>query len=60
MILVPIISVFLSEKISVPVAQLIGTGLAIEMTTRALFQIPIGWLGDRIKKDRDEIFFMGL
>lgn len=49
---------YLSSKLGHDVVQFVGIGTSIYFFTRALLQIPIGILTDRLKKDRDEIFFL--
>ena len=49
---------YLSTKLGQDVVQFIGVGTSIYFFTRALLQIPIGILTDRLKNDRDEILFL--
>jgi MFS family permease len=54
--------IYLSNKLGGSALELIGIGTAIYFLTRAFFQIPIGLITDRIKKDKDEIaiLFVGV
>lgn len=59
--------IYLAERLGGDVARYVGVGVAISFSVRALLQIPIGLLTDKIKEDVDEIvllfagsFLMGL
>lgn len=49
---------YLSSKLGQDVVQFVGVGTSIYFFTRALLQIPVGVLTDRLKSDKDEIFFL--
>lgn len=49
---------YLSSKLGQDTIQFVGIGTAIYFFTRAIFQIPIGHITDRIKKDKDEIYLL--
>ncbi len=51
--------IYLSNKLSQDVAQLVGIGTAIYYLIRGMLQIPLGILLDKIKSDRDEIITLG-
>jgi len=46
---------YLSKRFGEDTVTLIGVGTAVYYVTRASFQIPVGLITDKIKKDRDEI-----
>ncbi|KKQ15337.1 MAG: hypothetical protein US29_C0046G0007 [candidate division WS6 bacterium GW2011_GWF1_36_8] len=50
--------IYLSGKLGANAIEFIGVGTAIYYFTRALTQIPIGYITDKIKKDKDEIYFL--
>lgn len=50
--------IYLSGKLGANAIEFIGVGTAIYYFTRALTQIPIGYITDKIKKDRDDIYFL--
>lgn len=52
--------IYLSQKLGVNVAEMIGIGSGIGYFTRALVQIPIGLISDRIRDEKDEVFFLML
>lgn len=49
---------YLAEKLDSDVIRVVGVGTGIFSFANALFQIPIGVLIDKIKKDRDDIFVL--
>lgn len=51
---------YLSNKLGQDTIGFIGLGTGISFITRGIFQIPIGRLSDRLKKDRDEILLLTL
>lgn len=58
---------YLEDKIESDVVRVIGIGMGLYFITRALVQLPIGVITDRLKTDKDEIvilfisaFVMGL
>ena len=50
--------IYLSHKLGVDTLKLLGIGTAIYFFTRAAFQVPIGLITDKYKKDRDEILIL--
>ena len=51
---------YLSQKFGQTTVQYIGIGTAITFLSRAAFQMPIGYLTDKLKRDLDEIIFLSL
>jgi len=59
--------IYLAQKLGLDTVQIVGIGTTIYFFSRALFQLPIGMLLDRVAHDKDEItmlaggsFVMGL
>lgn len=59
--------IYLSKKLGADTVSFVGIGTSIYFLTRAILQMPIGHLTDKIKNDKDEvillvlgILFMGL
>jgi hypothetical protein len=50
--------IYLAQKLSLNVVEVVGIGTAMFYFSKGLFQIPIGIITDRIKKDRDDIAFL--
>lgn len=50
--------IYLAGKLGENAIEFIGIGTAIYYLTRAITQIPIGSITDKIKKDKDDIFFL--
>lgn len=50
--------IYLAERFGANVASVVGIGTGAYYLTRALFQVPIGALTDKIKKDTDEILIL--
>jgi len=50
--------IYLAGKLGANAIEFIGVGTAIYYFTRALTQIPIGYITDKIKKDKDDIYFL--
>ena len=53
-------ALYLSPKLGVDTVSFVGIGTGIYFLTRALFQMPIGMLTDKIENDRDEIILLFL
>jgi hypothetical protein len=53
-----IVAIYLAGKLGKNVVEIIGIGTAIYYFSKGIFQIPIGIITDRIKKDRDDILFL--
>lgn len=49
---------YLSHKLGADTIKFIGIGTAIYFITRAIFQIPIGYITDKYKNDKDEILIL--
>ena len=58
-IFMSLISLYLAQKFDVDVVRMAGIGVGLRFLFRALFQLPMGILADRMKKDNDEIIFIG-
>jgi MFS family permease len=56
----PLIGIFLSSKFGDQTILYVGIATACYFITRAIFQIPIGLISDRIRHDKDEIFILFL
>ncbi len=52
--------IYLAKKIDGNPETYVGIGVAIYLLSRALTQIPLGILTDRLKKDVDEITFLSI
>ncbi|MDD4382293.1 MAG: MFS transporter [Candidatus Dojkabacteria bacterium] len=50
--------IYLSNRLGAGTVEFVGVGTAIYFLTRAITQIPIGSITDRIKKDRDELIIL--
>jgi len=60
LIITAISAIYLSTKLNEEIVEVVGIGTSIYFVTRALFQIPIGLLTDKLKRDKDEIFILTL
>ncbi len=60
LIITSLSGVYLSTRLGVDVVKFVGIGTAIYFTTRAIFQIPMGTLTDKIKGDKDEILLLAV
>ncbi len=58
LIITAISAVYLASKLGENVVEIVGIGTSIYFVTRALFQVPIGLLTDKLKSDKDEIFIL--
>jgi len=52
--------IYLSDKLGSNTVQFVGIGTAIYFIARGIFQIPIGNLTDKLKKDHDEILILAI
>jgi MFS family permease len=52
--------IYLSDKLGKNTIEFVGIGMGISYITRAIFQLPVGKLTDKLKKDRDEIYMLAL
>ena len=50
--------IYLSNKLGTGTIEFVGVGTAIYFLTRAITQLPIGYITDKIKKDKDEIIIL--
>jgi MFS family permease len=50
--------IYLSDKLGRNTVSFVGIGTGISYITRAVFQLPIGKLTDKLKRDRDEIYIL--
>jgi MFS family permease len=50
--------IYLSNKLGTDTIQFVGIGTGIYFITRAIFQIPVGILTDKLDKDKDEIIIL--
>jgi MFS family permease len=53
-------SLYLSTRLGADTVSFIGIGTGIYFITRAIFQMPIGMLTDKIENDKDEIIILFL
>ncbi|MGI6444096.1 MAG: MFS transporter [Candidatus Dojkabacteria bacterium] len=60
LIITSLSGVYLSTRLGVDAVKFVGIGTAIYFTTRAIFQIPMGTLTDKIKGDKDEILLLAV
>lgn len=58
LIITAISAVYLATKLGENIVEVVGIGTSIYFVTRALFQVPIGLLTDKLKSDKDEIFIL--
>ena len=52
--------IYLSEKLGLDAIKFVGIGTSIYFFTRAILQIPMGYLTDKIESDRDEILLLAV
>lgn len=52
--------IYLSGKLGEDTVSFVGIGTSIYFLTRALFQMPIGYLTDKIENDKDEVVLLVL
>lgn len=50
-----IVGIYLANKLDGNAIEYIGIGTGVYMLVRSILQLPIGFLTDRIKRDRDEL-----
>jgi MFS family permease len=58
MIITTLSGIYLANKLGENVIEFIGLGVSIYFITRAVLQLPIGIITDKIKRDRDEIILL--
>ena len=59
-VLIALVGIYLADKLGKNAAEFVGIGTGIYYLTRATFQIPLGFLLDKIKHDKDEIIVLVL
>lgn len=52
--------IYLGRKLNTDVVDIVGIGTAIYFLTRAIFQLPLGYITDKIERDTDEIIILSL
>lgn len=52
--------IYLANKLGQNTVEIVGIGTAIYFFCRAIFQLPVGVIIDRIKKDNDEIVLLAI
>lgn len=52
--------IYLSEKLGVDTVKFVGVGTSIYFFTRAVLQIPMGYIIDKIESDADEILLLAI
>lgn len=50
-----IVGIYLAQRLDGNAVEYVGIGTGVYMFTRATLQLPLGYMSDRIKHDRDEI-----
>ena len=55
-----LVGLYLANRFGQDAIKFIGIGIGINTLTRGIFEIPIGMLTDRVKRDRDEIWLLFL
>lgn len=53
-----LVGIYLSKKLEHDATAIIGIGVSVYYITRALSQIPIGYLTDKTKSDKDDIIVL--
>lgn len=57
-IIASLAGIYLAEKLDENVVEMVGWGTSIYLISRALIQIPTGWIHDKLKGDHDEALTM--
>jgi MFS family permease len=60
MVLTSFVGIYLSGKFGEKALEVVGVGVAFFNFSRGFFQIPIGYITDKIKRDRDDIILLSL
>jgi len=60
MVATPLLALYLSPKFGAQTVEYVGISTACYYLARGLFQLPIGALTDKIKRDHDEIIILAL
>ncbi|KXK08311.1 MAG: MFS transporter [Candidatus Dojkabacteria bacterium] len=55
-----IAGIYLANKLGQNAVEIIGYGTTIYFISRAVFQIPVGIITDKLKKDSDEVLLLAL
>lgn len=58
MVFTAFIGIYVATKFGESALEIVGVGVACFNFSRGFFQIPIGYITDRITKDRDDIAFL--
>ncbi|MHC1716832.1 MAG: MFS transporter [Candidatus Dojkabacteria bacterium] len=58
LIITAISAIYLANKLDGNVVEFVGIGTGVYFFTRAILQVPIGLLTDKMKRDKDEIFIL--
>lgn len=58
MIITGFVGLYLAQKLNVNPEIILGVGIAIFYFAKGTFQIPVGIITDKIKKDKDDILFL--
>lgn len=51
---------YLSQRLGVDAIKFVGIGTSIYFITRAIIQLPLGYITDKIKSDTDEILLLAI
>jgi len=57
-IVISLVGIYLAEKFGLSAIKIVGVGTAVYTLTRALTQVPVGIITDKLTKDNDEIVFL--
>ncbi|KXK27079.1 MAG: Major Facilitator Superfamily protein [candidate division WS6 bacterium OLB20] len=55
-----IAGIYLAGRLGVNAVEIIGIGTAVYFVCRAVFQIPVGIITDRLERDRDEVLILAI
>ncbi len=58
LVITSLAGLYLATKLDENAVEIVGVGVAIYNLAKGGFQIPVGIITDRIKKDRDDILFL--
>lgn len=58
LVITSLVGLYLATKLEQNAVEIVGIGVAIYNLAKGGFQIPVGMLTDKIKKDRDDILFL--
>lgn len=57
-LLSPVFAVFVTDTIEGGSVETVGIAMAIYAVTKSVFQLPIAWLIDKVKGEKDDFWFM--